>query len=146
MRRLAHHLFTLCSAMSLLLCVAVCVLWVVSKGNIVRVSAGAWHYSAKFAAGRLTVFWESPARMLALPAVTPPGTFRVPVSNAYQLARVPLAVLIPLLLGAPIAWLGDHVRRGRSRRRLAEGRCPVCGYDLRASPHRCPECGTSAAK
>src|SRR4051794_1186528 len=27
MRRLAHHLFTLCSAISLLLCIAVCVLW-----------------------------------------------------------------------------------------------------------------------
>jgi len=28
MRRLARHLFTLCSAASLLLCAAVCVLWV----------------------------------------------------------------------------------------------------------------------
>src|SRR5687768_10735645 len=28
MRRLARHLFTLCSAVSLVLCVAVCVLWV----------------------------------------------------------------------------------------------------------------------
>jgi hypothetical protein len=28
MRRLAGHLFTLCSAGSLLLCVAVCVMWV----------------------------------------------------------------------------------------------------------------------
>jgi hypothetical protein len=28
MRRLARHLFTLCSAVSLLLCVAACVLWV----------------------------------------------------------------------------------------------------------------------
>ncbi len=56
------------------------------------------------------------------------------------------AWLIGLLAAVvPSAWL---FRVLRDRRRQSMGCCRGCGYDLRATPDRCPECGAipSAAK
>jgi hypothetical protein len=54
--------------------------------------------------------------------------------------RVVLPMWLPVLLAAlpPAIALA---RRERRRRRTLKGLCPRCGYDLRASPGRCPECG-----
>lgn len=58
-------------------------------------------------------------------------------------AAVPLWALAAAFAVLPVARLTSAVR-GRTRRR--SGRCRACGYDLRASPGRCPECGAAAAE
>ena len=52
---------------------------------------------------------------------------------------VPNALALIVLLLLPGIYFA---RRARAKRRVREGRCLACGYDLRATIGRCPECGT----
>ena len=53
---------------------------------------------------------------------------------------VPHWFLVGMTAPLPAMWLRRWVRwRTRHRR----GLCPACGYDLRASPEHCPECGAA---
>jgi hypothetical protein len=60
--------------------------------------------------------------------------------GTFWLVGIPLYVFALFLAAFPVlrvAW--PMLRRSR---RLSKGRCPECGYDIRATRDRCPECGT----
>lgn len=54
---------------------------------------------------------------------------------------LPHGWLVAILAGIPAIWLFCHVRRRRRQNRIAQSLYALCGYDLRATPDRCPECG-----
>lgn len=101
----------------------------------------------------------SDATTLTMPRITFPNAS---IGNAYGFGHAhyaifgPLtapptsdlrAVSIPLWFTSTLFALPIIPRLRRRRmldRRRRENRCVACGYDLRASPARCPECGNTA--
>lgn len=64
-----------------------------------------------------------------------------PVTRRATAVVVPLWLVMALLL---LPWVGQVTRFTIRRRRMRAHRCVSCGYDLRATPGHCPECGTPA--
>ena len=58
------------------------------------------------------------------------GTFRL---------GIPFWLPLAFAMAPPLWWV---VQRVQARLRYGSGLCQTCGYDLRASRDRCPECGT----
>jgi hypothetical protein len=169
MKRLRRWLFGLIAAASALLCVTTAALWPrsyrvcdeiywhqettsgIRSANIDSVN-GELYLTLYRPDGDLVVTdphqhlerrrWPAAARNLMGHALI--GLGYVPIFQS----RLPsgsilisdwLIVTISALL--PLLWIVQHVRQ-----RPRAGCCQACGYDLRATPKRCPECGAVPAR
>jgi hypothetical protein len=66
---------------------------------------------------------------------------RVPTGvTHFMYVGIPVWFLLALVAGGLLPWYWAYGSRVR------DGFCVRCGYDLRATPDRCPECGTIAPK
>lgn len=107
--------------------------------------------SLRLGGGRVAFFWRgySKKHFERTTVLKVPGVFvgrRHPSLSSLSFATetgVELHLAWPLGLAGG-ALVGSIIH---ARRRLAgAGCCTSCGYDLRASPDRCPECGEVAAE
>lgn len=167
-----HHIFTVLSALSLLLFVAVLALWVDTgyllgpreyRSTKLRTgpSSAETHYGVGVDSRALAV---SRVKFSPTPTVdaSPAGiAYRSGWGwNGFEWASHPLIgvgtgrvlkvgwqsqLRIPywaLLIMFAIMPTWFWLSHRNRRRREKRGHCPICDYDLRASKERCPECGT----
>jgi hypothetical protein len=107
--------------------------------------AGATLYATKLSVDFGTSDWHGvrihQGAVSGTPATTSVGVMSTPLVP-YRSVSVPW--FYPILILGPVAVGWCLIVASRTRRRRG-GLCAVCGYDLRATPERCPECGSAAA-
>ena len=81
-----------------------------------------------------------------LPGEESPFRDNMPARLYHKSFRLSVSFLLVAAAGSvlPLLWLWRQ-RSWRREARVRVGLCPACGYDLRATPQRCPECGCTNA-
>jgi hypothetical protein len=183
-KRLVRHLFTVGCVLSLLLGVAICIIWFRSYRMSEQINWSndrGWR-AIRSAEGSIVIsmliadwsnrpdLFHGPQYETDLP--NPPFNYLMLLGGNWDdrnfnwewhglswhhkrntrqqtmhaQAFIPCWSVVALTMLPPLAWSGARLRSRARRRRLKLMKlCASCGYDLRATPDRCPECGTQVA-
>jgi hypothetical protein len=167
-KRLARILLNALTALSLAMFAAMLVAWVwMPRQHAHHFDTPTRRYTVRMTRSQVWIdvaegrsaggqFGPPPGKVYRLPPGTRrhlPGGFEYEASRADPKQARQLYLFIPywfpLTAAAllPAWWATAAVRRRLRPRRDAGARpCDGCGYDLRATPDRCPECGTIPAR
>jgi hypothetical protein len=140
MSRVIRVMFPVLSAASLVLCVATVVMWVRSYW-----AADAWDWGTSgfvSANGGLHLWGYSTPDQSNWKFLGFESFYDNRIYSPMRRRTTPYWFLSLLTGVLPAAFLICVLRRRRTAWTM-RGRCLSCGYDLRASPERCPECGSA---
>jgi len=110
--------------------------WLPDSCTPLSAPEGGW-----FCDGRLSMDSRISPNFMGISAVS----YRRDVGGYVFTARglLPPAWLVVLFWSFPaVVLLAREFKSRRQRERLKHGLCVQCGYDLRFTPDRCPECGS----
>ncbi len=147
------RLLTFCAFLSTALLLVIVIMWIgsysVALMPVGRIPGTHTWIRLTHQHGTLTTAWL-PDRPPARPAFTDfpdaPADilgFSFRRATIGGIASAPYWLFALAFAIAPALWYWTARRKFR---RAAAGLCPRCGYDLRATPTRCPECGAMPAE